>query len=359
MDALVKQLKAVKILSLLTEKQINTLLEHCESISAAAGDTLFSPEDSLGHYLVLTDGELNTERSFTNGQGETQTRTKTLMADMQEDVIAVLATTGLGYTVRATTELQYRLIDGDLVDVFLGWNQQCSQAIKKDPKLSQRIGLVKQVNVFHQLPLENIQTAFERMTTKETLAGDTIITEGEKGESYFVIESGSAEVWRTDPFTDETSMVADLGPGDAFGEEALLQDGMRNATVKMTAPGRLLVLEKADFDELVQSSILEEVSSDKARDMVNRGEAKWLDCRYEMEYEDSRIPGAPLIPLDRIREDFHKLDQDTTYIVYCRSGRRSRAGAFLLSERKINAYSMTGGIKEWPYEIDAQPIELS
>ena len=43
------------------------------------------------------------------------------------------------------------------------------------------------------------------------------------------------------------------------------------------------------------------------------------------------------------------------YIVYCRSGRRSKAGTCLLRERNIKAVSMMGGIKEWPYEIDASP----
>ena len=75
-----------------------------------------------------------------------------------------------------------------------------------------------------------------------------------------------------------------------------------------------------------------------------------------MEYEESRIPGAPLIPLDRLRWGVHQLDPEATYIVYCRSGRRSKAGAFLLRERNIKALSMIGGIRDWPYEVDASPV---
>jgi rhodanese-related sulfurtransferase len=194
------------------------------------------------------------------------------------------------------------------------------------------------------------------MYTKDVQAGETVVTEGEEGDCYFLVETGEAKVMRTDPFTGETSCVAELGPGDAFGEEALLQNAYRNATITMKTPGKLLVLDKVDFDELLKPGLVEEVSAEQALEMVNKGEAKWLDCRYDMEYEESRIPGAPLVSLDRIRWDVHNIDPEETYVVYCRSGRRSKAGAFLLRERNIKAVSMKGGIKSWPYEIDSTPI---
>jgi rhodanese-related sulfurtransferase len=53
----------------------------------------------------------------------------------------------------------------------------------------------------------------------------------------------------------------------------------------------------------------------------------------------------------------HQLDPEATYIVYCRSGSRSKAVVFLLRERNIRALSMTGGIRDWPYEVDASPVK--
>ena len=46
-----------------------------------------------------------------------------------------------------------------------------------------------------------------------------------------------------------------------------------------------------------------------------------------------------------------ELDPDATYIVYCDTGRRSRAATFLLHERGIQALSLAGGITHWPYEV--------
>ncbi|MFC1774057.1 rhodanese-like domain-containing protein [Pseudomonadota bacterium] len=52
----------------------------------------------------------------------------------------------------------------------------------------------------------------------------------------------------------------------------------------------------------------------------------------------------------------HKLDADVRYIVYCPGGRRSKAATFFLREQNIDAVSLAGGIKNWPYEVDMEPI---
>jgi len=355
-DSLIRKLRANKLFSLLSAQQLEGLVRDNPVQNAAAGETVIASGSQLRNYLVLLEGDLETRRSWTDADGKQQESHRDYHGGGDGEV-TVLSTAGRGYSAVAKTDVRYLWIDGDRVDTFLGWNQQYARAMQNDPVLGQRMGLVKQVNVFHQLPLQNVQAAFGLMTRRHAEAGETVISQGDKGDNYFVIESGEAEVWRTDPFTDETACVAELGPGDAFGEEALLQNGMRNATVKMTSTGDLLVLNKRDFDEVVQSGLLQEIDSATAKAKVESGEAKWIDCRYDMEYEESRIPGAKLVPLDQFRQRVGELDPDEVYVVYCRSGRRSKAAAFLLGERKIKAYSMTGGIKEWPYEIDDSPID--
>ncbi len=140
--------------------------------------------------------------------------------------------------------------------------------------------------------------------------------------TIYLFERGEAEVWRTDPLTDETSRVAVLGRGDAFGEEALLQGGFHNATVKMATPGVWLSLQGADFDELVRPGFVEEVTPVAALELTDKRQARWLDCRYDMEYEENRIRGAQRVPRDRLHALAHRLDPRLLYVVYCRSGRR-------------------------------------
>lgn len=309
-------------------------------------------------HIILIEGKLEAQRTWSVEGGNDQSYTWTIEPKKNDDSFAFLGAAN-NIRARALTDIRYIKINADSIDMLLGWSQHFAEDIKKDPELKRRMDLVKQISIFHEVPLENAREIFRRMYSKTVQAGETVITEREEGDCYYLIDSGEARVMRTDPFTDETSCVAELGPGDAFGEEALLQDANRNATVTMTTPGTLLVLDKDDFDELIKSNLVEEVSADQALEMTTQGSARWLDCRYDMEYEESRIPGAPLIPLDRLRWDVHQLDPEATYVVYCRSGRRSKAGAFLLRERNIKAVSMTGGIRDWPYEIDVSPIGVA
>ena len=72
--------------------------------------------------------------------------------------------------------------------------------------------------------------------------------------------------------------------------------------------------------------------------------AKWLDVRLESEHSNSGIPGSINIPLFMLRLKADTLDTDIPYVVYCDTGRRSSAAAFLLSERGFQAHVLQGGI---------------
>jgi CRP-like cAMP-binding protein len=343
-------------LSLLSPDQLSFLLAHSEVRQAHEGEVIVSPETSLDAHLVLIDGELRVERLWIGADGHEQASVRQVTPQTAEGGAALLtATRGLRAT--ASRASRYLLIDADRVDEILEWSQQVSSVPDEDARIKRRMALVKQVSVFRQLPLESARVAFEQMRPQVAAAGETVIRQGDRGDRYYLIESGEAEVWRTDPLTDANACVAVLGPGDAFGEEALLQEGFRNATVRMLTPGRLLTLDKEAFDALVRPDLVHEVAPDAAQALVQGGRAQWLDCRYDMEYGESRIPGAQLMPLDRLRDAVATLDPSAMYIVYCRSGRRSRAATFLLRERNLRALSLTGGIKAWPYEIDTRPLE--
>ena len=358
MEALAKRLRMTRLLGPLSTKQLTGLLEHNGVTMAHAGEIIIRENSVMHDHIILVEGELEAQRTWSVEGGNDQSYTWTINAAGNDESFAFLGAAN-NIRARALTDIRYIMIDADTIDVLLGWSQHFAEDMKNDPELKRRMNLVKQITIFHEVPLENAREVFRRMYPKQVQAGEAVVTEGDKGDCYYLIDSGEAEVMRTDPFTEETSCVAKLGPGDAFGEEALLQDACRNATVTMTTPGTLLVLDKDDFNDLIKSNLVEEISAQRAMEIVTQGEARWLDCRYDMEYEESRIPGAPLIPLDRLRWGVHQLDPEATYVVYCRSGRRSKAGAFLLRERNIKAVSMTGGIRDWPYEIDASPVDVA
>ena len=138
-------------------------------------------------------------------------------------------------------------------------------------------------------------------------------------------------------------LLADLKPGEAFGEEALVNDATRNATVSMITDGILLRLNKQDFIELLRTPLLHTLSPDEAQQRILSG-AVWLDVRFAAEYKYDGIQGARNLPLDEIRMAYRVLDPQKEYITYCQSGRRSSAAAFLLSQRGFRASLLGGGL---------------
>jgi len=358
MKNLAKRLRMTRLIGPLSLDQFNELLKNCEIKVANAGDLLCSEHEAMNHHIILLEGELESQRIWHTEDKKIKTFTKKIVTPKNiSGGFAYLNAISKNIRVRAITDIQYILIDGSQIDEMLGWNEQVSLQIQDNPELIRRVEMTKKTRVFQQLPISRVIEACKKMFSKTVAARDVIVTQGDKGDCFYILKEGEAEVWQTDPFTDETALKVTLGPGDSFGEEAILQDAFRNATVAMTTPGELFCLEKSDFDTLVKPHFVEEIDPPQAVKMIKYGQAKLLDCRYDMEFEDSRIPGATHISLDRTRWDIHQLDPNELYIVYCRSGKRSKAAAFLLNERNVKTLSLKGGIQDWPYEIDESVIE--
>jgi rhodanese-related sulfurtransferase len=82
-----------------------------------------------------------------------------------------------------------------------------------------------------------------------------------------------------------------------------------------------------------------------------------VDCRTDAEWDQARIEGAVLIPLQEMHERVDELrpyDDGRPLVVYCHHGRRSlRAAAILREAGMTGALSMAGGIDRWSLEIDS------
>lgn len=107
---------------------------------------------------------------------------------------------------------------------------------------------LKGVEAFKNLTPHELTNVAERMTRRQYMPGEIIIREGEVGEELFLISEGEVEVDR------EGREVARLGPGDFFGELALMSGNPRNANVIATRPVDTYVLGKDDFDAAIQAS---------------------------------------------------------------------------------------------------------
>jgi CRP-like cAMP-binding protein len=113
-----------------------------------------------------------------------------------------------------------------------------------DPK--ETSDFLAKVPLFHGLKKRHLQRLSKQFVSRDYDAGQAIVTQDKGGEGFFIITAGSAEAIREQ--TDGTKTVVNtFGPADFFGELALLDDGLRTASVIATDKTQCLALTRWDF----------------------------------------------------------------------------------------------------------------
>jgi CRP-like cAMP-binding protein len=95
---------------------------------------------------------------------------------------------------------------------------------------------LKRIPLFSGASEEELRQVAAFAQAKEVPEGEVVVEEGGFSRELLAIEEGTAEVTR------EGERIADLGPGDIFGEAGMLDDEMRSATVTATSRMRLISL---------------------------------------------------------------------------------------------------------------------
>ena len=240
------------------------------------------------------------------------------------------------------------LADSEFLDTLSSWAELAAYAEQTgQEELARRLLAVRHAVAFKRLPLELVSSALQQMTRRPVRAGEVVVEQGEPGDAFYLIWSGHAEVWKSGIYDDEQKLVDHMGPGEAFGDEALVTGGTRNATIKMIDDGELLVLGAEAFRELISTPLIEEVAPDGVQRLLDDG-WKAVDVRYEEEFEDGHIPGAIHLPLFELRQKVDGvLEPDGRYISVCLSGKRSAVAAFLLRQRGYRVVAMREGMASW------------
>ena len=243
---------------------------------------------------------------------------------------------------RAITDVDLLVIEDDLLDVLATWDQVAA-GHGRDMMASGPFSLSSlRAGIFAQLPPARIDELLRRFERVRAARGEPVIREGDEGDYYYVIESGRFQVGRM--VGGAEVVLAELKTGDAFGEEALVSEAKRNASVTALVGGYLLRLNRSNFNELLREPLLRRITYADAADKVRRG-ALWLDVRYPSEYQYDKLAGAINVPLAEVRNMFAVLDRSKEYIAYCQSGRRSAAAAFLFAQRGFKVWLLEGGLK--------------
>jgi CRP-like cAMP-binding protein/Flp pilus assembly protein TadD len=112
------------------------------------------------------------------------------------------------------------------------------------------IRILDRIPLLSKLTLEQNVLLANRLKVIEFRPGQIVFHMGEMGETFYIVETGEVEVLAPD-VQGSPSVLDRLGPGDFFGEIALLRAVPRTATIRVVSPTRLLALSREDFNDVL------------------------------------------------------------------------------------------------------------
>ncbi|MBL4608452.1 MAG: cyclic nucleotide-binding domain-containing protein [Pseudomonadales bacterium] len=318
--------------------QLADFLNHQEVQYLVSGQTLFKIGDKDDATIYLLSGELE----VINKDGKSEVIT----AGTRDSWHPVAHSQPRQVTAKALSDVSYISIDSYRYDTLLAWDQTAGYIVLDissnrdfDDDADWMIKLLH-TDLFYRVPPGNITNIFKEFQRVDVCDGDIVFNQGEKGDSCYYIKSGEFAVI-IDSGTG-SNQVATLCEGGSFGEDALLSDNPRNASIKALSNGTLMRLDKEHFDALLKSPVVSELTFSDALEMVEQG-AKWVDVRLDDEFNCGHIDDSTHMPLHLLRLKMRMLDKKTPYIVYCDTGRRSSAATYLLSQAGFEVYVLKGG----------------
>jgi CRP-like cAMP-binding protein len=337
----VHQLKQLSPLNSLKKDNLHALVKKTKIREAQPGEVLFREGDSDKRTVYVISGTVELR------EGD-QTVAK-IVGGSEESRHPLAPKLPRCQTAVAVELVEYVTIDSDLLDVMLTWDQTGTYEVSElrggtsAGNSDDWMTTLLQTKAFHKIPPANIQAIFMRLQQVNYRAGDIVIKQGDEGDYFYVITRGRCIVTRETPLNKEGIRLAELEVGDTFGEEALISEAKRNATVSMETDGTLMRLGKEDFRTLLNEPMLDWVDREEAEKIIAEG-GMWLDVRLPSEFEAYHNEGAINVPLYFIRLKLKTLDPSIKYVVCCDTGRRSSAGAFILNERGFQTYVLRGGL---------------
>ena len=308
-----------------------------------AGRYAFKAGDEDNQTVYLIEGELN----LINANGDVL---KTVQAGTPDALHPIAPMQPRQLSARATKDAKVVSIDSNNLDFLLGWDQSGSVDVdvidSDDDEGGDWMTKLLSNKAFHSIPPANLQNLFVALEEVEFKQGDIVIKQGDPGDYFYIISEGQCQALLESDKKPEGIPLATLGIGDSFGEEALISDKPRGATIKMLTDGTLMRLSQEQFNELLKAPFMKTVDFNEAKEKLVKEGAKMLDVRLPAEYQKWNIKGSINIPLQFLRKKVDTLDTETTYVVVCDNGNRSLSAGYLLSERGLDAYVLEGGLQK-------------
>jgi CRP-like cAMP-binding protein len=345
----IKQLSSCIPINTFVKEAFDRLVNVAEFQQCNQNQIIFNIGDNDIYSLFLLDGEIELlskdgKQSFISADNKQSLHA---IAGLKPRLFSALA---------ATDNVLIAKIPTDTLDKLLIWDQSSSNSNSSNVEVSDisvnfgeeddsewKLAML-QTDIFMTLPAANIMSLFDKMETIDAIKGDKIISQGDSADYYYMIKEGYCQVSRISQNNMEAIIINELAPMDCFGEEAIVSGNPRNASVIMKTDGKLVRLAKEQFHSLLEEPLLKWVDLPQTKLYIQEG-AIPIDVRTEDEFANSGINNTTNIPLYLLRLKMQNLDKNSRYVLFCDTGSRSSAAAFLMAQAGFKqVYILRNGI---------------
>jgi CRP-like cAMP-binding protein len=328
-------------LSLIDEQYIELLNASCQLKEAGANDIILRKPfaDDVYHYLL--EGSVEVRASFESRETVNKADTKAGYP-LEENLTQ-------GGVVKSLGSSQCLVVSKDAIDRLLTLSQ--SESHKKNssgiaqPIVSEGVmidedfetqwtGRFFQSRLASHLSTSVLQELFLKLEDVEFAKGEIIVEKNSPGDYFYIVKSGVAQVL-TEPRGPYQGQSFELTAGDYFGDEALIADTVRNATVIMITDGLLGCLQVEPFNCLIKQNLVIPLSGESNE---NTDRFKYVDVRLPLEYRHAHFEGAENIPISHLRKKMDYFNFNDTYVITADGGRRSELATYLLRQAGINSF---------------------
>lgn len=336
----VEDLKNYYPFNKMEEKFLPLLLEQFEVFEFEKGDDVFKHDDNKVFAKYIIDG--NVKVAYPSGR---EKLVKSTSLQSYYPIGEVNTQKKLSSSVESKTAT-VMMMNNIFLDQFTVWDNLFKESNEDSPlrgheSYSWVIGLL-QSKAVQMLPRGHVDQIFKNLEPMYVNEGDEIITEGDSGDFCYIIVKGEVNVYKC--AAEGEDLVATLSSGVLFGENALVSNEPRTASVRMKSNGVLMKMIGEKFSSLLKSHVVRWLTVDASYEMMLEG-AVLLDVREMDELDNMSFQDCVHIPIGELREECEKkLDKNSPVIACSNTGMRCASAAFLLATLGYDVYSMQGGI---------------
>lgn len=322
-------LKRFHPLDMIDDQHLNKLIDKSLIQRFSDKQRIFQPPRIASLHYFLIDGEVNI-----NYGGKTRSVSATDL-HARKALESKLPMDAKAWARSACYILQ---LNKELVDQLLTWSHSSDYGvvdISEDQTDNSEQGdwsdRLMSSSLLHNLDARQIHEFFSALKDQAMSQGQRLVSRGQKGDCFYIIKTGEVRV------EIEKGFNIQLGPGDYFGEEALVSDSVRSANIDVLSDGELCRLELSDFQRLLLPALVRPAQAEQWH-ALSEGSAQVIDVRLPMEFRVMHQPEAINIPITHLRRRIRSLDPNGHYLI-CSSGeRRSELATYLLRQHGFDAY---------------------